>query len=65
MRKLNQCQTKMTNEMNFDELMDYWSGRMIISIGEGNFRSTIAAMIQSISHDAYQRGVDSTKKGKK
>jgi len=55
---------KTTEEMTFDELMNYWSGRMIISIGEGKFRDTVAAMLLSTMHDCEHRK-DKNAKAKK
>ena len=53
-------QMKNLKDMTTDELVDYVTGRLIISIGKGNFRSEVCLWVLSLQ----QIGSDNTKKRK-
>jgi hypothetical protein len=36
---------KELSEMNINELSDYWTGQLIIAIGEGNFKAKVFSML--------------------
>lgn len=36
---------KSLDEMTLDDQVNYWTGRLIVSIGRGDFRSTVCGMI--------------------
>jgi hypothetical protein len=33
--------------MDLNELVDYWTGRIIVAIGEGEFRTAVSLAIQT------------------
>jgi len=47
-------------KQNFTELLDEWMGKLIISIGAGNFRHQVSVMLQAEMQKAYDRGVADT-----
>lgn len=34
-------------DMDLNELVDYWTGRIIVAIGEGEFRTAVSLAIQT------------------
>lgn len=51
----------MTTQPTFEERVSTWTGRLIVSIGEGKFRESIAALISCISAESFESGVQSGK----
>ena len=43
---------KTTSEMTLNELVDFWSGYLILEIGRGKFRDGVSVLIQSITQKA-------------
>jgi hypothetical protein len=44
-------------QKSYIELVDEWTGRLIVSIGAGKFREEVALMVSSISMDSFDRGM--------
>ena len=47
---------KDLEDMGLEELVDYWTGYALISIGHGEFRRAISLMLQDTMTRAYKRG---------
>ena len=47
--------------LSYEGKISYWVGTLIVSIGTGKFRDAVALMIDLISHEAYERGVQVSK----
>jgi len=56
---------KKLSEMTTTELVDYWSGRLIVSIGAGKFRDEVCTMLLCTMRDTAEKVKAETKKGKK
>ena len=53
------------SNMQLDELIDYWSGRLAISIGRGTFRDEVNLMLQTTMRTSYDRGIADGSTGKR
>ena len=49
--------------LSYEGKISYWVGTLIVSIGTGKFRDAVALMIDLISREAYERGVEAGKEG--
>lgn len=47
--------------LSYEGKISYWVGTLIVSIGTGKFRDAVALMIDLISREAYERGVQAGK----
>jgi len=56
---------KSIDEMSFEEKLAWACGTVLIGIGEGKFRSSVADVILAISREAFQRGECHGKKSDK
>jgi hypothetical protein len=50
------------DEMTLEELVNYTSGLLVISIGQGKFRFMVSVVIQTMLQIGFDRGVRSVKK---
>jgi len=48
-------------DMDFNELVDYWTGRFVMAVGRGDVRAEVSLMLQS----AMRMGADNEKERKK
>ena len=48
-------------QKTYIELVDEWTGRLIVSIGTGKFRDEVALMVSSIYMESFDRGVGAGK----
>ena len=55
---------KPLSKMSLDELIDYWSGYLLIETGRGQFRTGVSLLIQSTIQEDYDRGKEEGKKTK-
>jgi len=53
---------KSLDEMTFEEKVSWACGTILIGIGEGKFRSSVADVLLAINHEAFQRGERQVKK---
>ena len=53
---------KPTSEMDFKELVDYWTGYACIEIGRGDFRAAISLMLHDAMKIGFDRGVKDAQK---
>lgn len=53
---------KPLEEMTTSELIDYWSGYLLMEIGRGKFQTGVGTILLHTMNEAYQRGI---KEGKK
>lgn len=57
---------KTLSEMTTAELIDYWSGYLLIEIGRGKFREGVCTMLLATMNESYTRGgKDAAKKAKR
>ena len=47
---------KDIEEMNFKEKVDWATGKLIISIGNGNFKDELTTILLAVISEAYHRG---------
>ena len=48
-------------DMDFNELVDYWTGRFVLAVGRGNVKTEVSLMLQS----AMKMGAENEKERKK
>ena len=49
--------TKRLDQMDMNEKMTWGAGIVLNGLAEGNLRSSVATIILSVNHEAYDRGV--------
>jgi hypothetical protein len=45
---------KLIRDMDFTEIVDWATGRLIVSIGRGEFRSEVATVLQAVIFETKQ-----------
>ena len=53
------------DKMDTHDLVSYWTGRVLVAIGEGTLRGAIFEIISHYQTEAYARGVEAGKAMKK
>jgi hypothetical protein len=52
-------------EMSLSEAINFWSGRLVVAIGAGEFRDEVNLMISTLTRDSYEAGKSDGKVRKK
>lgn len=47
---------KSLDEMSLDEKITWACGTVLLGIGEGKFRESMASIVVGVNHEAYERG---------
>lgn len=55
---------KTYKALSHEGRISFWVGSLIVSIGTGTFRDTVALMVDFIMREAYERGVEAGKEGR-
>jgi hypothetical protein len=56
---------KTLEEMTFTELLDYWTGYIVMEIGRGHsLREAVNLLLQNTMRVSYERGIKDGKSGK-
>lgn len=55
---------KRLEDMTFDEKLSWACGYVLVSIGEGKFRTAMSVVLQTATYEAYHRGIEEGKKMK-
>ena len=44
--KKKRYQPKPIEDMDLDEMVDYWTGQLVLGLGKGDVRTTVSIMLQ-------------------
>jgi len=57
---------KALEEMDLNELVSYWTGHVVLEIGQGHsLRDAVSLMLQTTMRVSYERGIKDGKSGKR